>query len=170
MLTTVAVRTPATIAAATLTLLAGCSSEDDAALRSPNRGTGSTTEDTTVENAYIVPAFVPGRCALQLDAGAALRFTVTNNRETESEKLLAVSVDSAGEARVPASPDIPPTSTIAYGQPTGPDAAQTLAAVRVDRLDPGLKPAMTTDVTFSFERAGDVTIPVAVEACPAQTP
>lgn len=169
MLTNVAVRTPATIAAAALTLLTGCS-DDDAALRSPNRGTGSTTEATTVENAFIVPAFVPGRCALQLNAGAALRFTVTNNRDAESETLLAVSTDSARQARVPADAVIPPESTVAYGQPAGPDASGTLAPVRLDGLDPGLKPAKTADVTFSFERAGDFTIPVPVNACPVQTP
>lgn len=166
-------RVQAGLAAATLTLLAaGCSDDDDAALRSPNRGTGSTTQDTTVENVYIVPAFLPGQCAIQLDAGAAMRFTVTNNRDADSEKLIGVSTDAAQAIRLPATTEIPPKATVAYGQPHpgDPGGSRTMAPVRMDGLDPGVRPATTADVTFHFDRAGDITLPVPVEACPVQTP
>jgi hypothetical protein len=45
-----------------------------------------------------------------------------------------------------------------------------MAPVRMDGLDPDLRPATTADVTFHFDRAEDITLPVAVEACPVQTP
>ncbi|WP_246228748.1 copper chaperone PCu(A)C [Mycolicibacterium psychrotolerans] len=141
-------------------------------MRSPNRGTGSTTQETTVENVYIVPAFLPGRCAIQLDAGAAMRFTVTNNRGADPEKLLGVSTDAAQATRLPATTEIPPKATVAYGQPHpgDPGGSLRMGPARLDGLDPDLRPATTADVIFHFDRAGDITLPVAVEACPVQMP
>lgn len=143
---------------------------EDPVLDSSNRGTGSHTQDTTVENAYIVPAYVPGRCAIQLEAGGEMRFTVTNNRALEPERLLGLSTSAAQQARVIDSVDIAPESAVSFGQPNvqpGDDAASG-PAVQLDRLDPGLRPATTADVTFHFQQAGDLTMPVPVEACPVQ--
>lgn len=125
-----------------------------------------------MENVYIVPAFLPGRCAIQVDAGAAMRFTVTNNRGADPEKLLGVSTDAAQATRLPATTEIPPKATVAYGQPHSGDPGGSLrmAPARLDGLDPDLRPATTADVTFHFDRAGDITLPVAVEACPVQMP
>lgn len=165
-------RAPAVIAAAALSLLATGCNDDDSALRSSNRGSGSLGETTTVENAYIVPAFVAGRCAIQLNAGAALRFTATNNRDADSERLLGLSTSAAERAHLAGPAEIAPKSTVGFGQPsTGQtDAQKTEPAARLNGLDPGLRPAMTADVTFQFERAGDITMPVPVEACPTQQP
>jgi hypothetical protein len=137
---------------------------------SNNRGTGSSSEDTTVEDAYIVPAFAPGHCAIQIDTGAQMRFTVTNNRSADTERLLNVSTDAAQQARIVSNADIPPKSRVAFGEPSGQqlDAGATAPAVRLESLDPKLRPAMASDVTFRFQRAGDITLHVPVEACPRQ--
>ena len=148
--------------------VAGCG--EDPVLDSSNRGTGSHTQDTTVENAYIVPANVPGECAIQLNAGGEMRFTVTNNRSLESERLLGLSTSAAQQARVIDSVDIAPKSTVSFGQPNeqpgGGDASGP--AVQLDRLDPDLRAATTADVTFHFQQAGDLTMSIPVEACPVQ--
>ena len=146
----------------------GCG--EDPVLGSSNRGSGSHTDDTSVENAYIVPTYVPGRCVIQLNAGGAMRFTITNNRPAETERLLGLSTSAAKQARIITSVAIPPKSTVSFGEPNAAPGADDASGppVILDQLDPGLLPATTTDVTFHFERAGDLTLPVPVEACPIQ--
>lgn len=146
----------------------GCS--EDPVLDSSSRGSGSHTDDTSVENAYIVPTYVPGRCALQLDAGGAMRFTITNNRPVETERLLGISTSAAEQARAIGSVAIPPQSTVSFGEPNAEPGARDASGppVLLERLDPDLVPATSADVTFHFERAGDLTFPVPVEACPIQ--
>ncbi len=149
--------------------VSGCG--EDVVLDSSNRGSGSHTENTSVENAYIVPTYVPGYCEIQLNAGGAMRFTVTNNRPAETERLLGLSTSAAEQARIVGAVEIPPKSTVSFGEPKvepGNDEASR-PAVLLDRLDPDLRPATNTDVTFRFEQAGDVTLPVPVEACPIQS-
>lgn len=146
----------------------GCGGEP--ALDSSNRGSGSGTQNTTVENAFIVPAYLPGRCAIQLNAGAEMRFTVTNNRPAEAEQLLGLSTNVAAQARIMTSLNIPPQSTVSFGEAGAQpfSGGKSRPAVRLDRLDPDLRPGMSADVTLNFERAGEVTLPVPVEACPVQ--
>jgi hypothetical protein len=83
-----------------------------------------------------------------------MRFTVTNNRPTESERLPGLSAKAA----------------VAVGQPNAEAAGVngTRAAVRLERLDPKLRPGTSADVNFQFENAGDMTVRVPVEACPNQ--
>jgi hypothetical protein len=149
--------------------LGGCGKEYD--FESANRGSGSDTTATTVENAYIVPAFVPGQCAIQLPLRAELRFTVTNGRPAETERLIGLSTDAARQAQPLGSVDILPESTVGFGQPSADavDAGGRVPGVHLDELDPGLRPAMSTEITFHFERAGDIPVRVPVEACPVQT-
>ncbi|VEG54361.1 Protein of uncharacterised function (DUF461) [Mycolicibacterium aurum] len=148
--------------------VAGCG--EDPVLDSSNRGSGSHTDDTSVENAYIVPAYVPGQCAIQLNAGGAMRFTITNNRPAETERLLGISTGAGEQARVIGSVAIPPKSAVSFGEPNAEPGAGDASGppVLLDRLDPDLVPATSADVTFHFERAGDLTFPVPVEACPIQ--
>lgn len=150
-------------------LTAGCGGDPD--LESSNRGSGSDTTGTTVENAYIVPAFVPGRCAIQVPLGAELRFTVTNSRTADAERLLGLSTDAAQQAQPLHPVDLPPQSTIGFGQPSAEatDSGGHVAGIRLVELDQGLRPAMSTEVTFRFERAGDIPVRVPVEACPVQS-
>lgn len=148
----------------------GCG--EDPVLGSANRGSGSHTERTSVENAYIVPAYVPGRCVIQLNAGGEMRFTVTNDRPVEAERLLGLSTSAAEQARIIDSVPIAPKSTVGFGQPAARpgDGDARGPAVLLDRLDPDLRPATTADVTFHFEDEGDLTLPIPVEACPVQAP
>jgi hypothetical protein len=158
----------AVTAAVLTTSVAGCG--EDSVMGSSNRGSGSHTADTSVENAYIVPTYLPGRCAIQLDAGGAMRFTITNNRAGETEQLLGISTSAAEKARVVSSAAIPPKSSVSFGQPNAEPGAGDASrpAVVLDRLAPDLVPATSADVTFHFEQAGDLTLPVPVEACPTQ--
>ncbi|MBB2989111.1 hypothetical protein FHR72_000568 [Mycolicibacterium iranicum] len=159
---------PVPLALAAVVPIAGC--DDTSPSGSSNRGSGSLTEGTTVENAFIVPSFLPGHCAIQLDAGAAMRFTVTNGHPAEVEHLSGLSTDATPAASIPVAVDIPPKSTVGVGQPSaGPeDAGGSLPAVRLSSLDPQLRPGMSAEVTFHFERAGEITMRVPVEACPTQ--
>jgi len=169
MKTTTAVRTGALACGAALVLsLPSCG--EQATSDSSNRGSGTDLESVNVENAYIVPAFLPGRCAIQLDAGARMRFSVTNNSATDSEQLLGLSTTAANEARILHNPGIPPRSTVGFGQPSAEpvDAGGRVPSVRLDGLDPQLHPAMSPEVTFTFRNAGEITMRVPVEACPTQ--
>lgn len=140
------------------------------AVDSSNRGANSKAEPTSIQNAYIVPAFVPGNCAIQVGKGAELRFTVVNSRPLQPEQLLTVSTE-ASEVQIPFDRlAIPSRSTVAFGQPGAAqaDAGGRVAPVLITRLDPDIKPGMHVDVTFHFEQAGDITMPVPIEACPTQ--
>ncbi|MGE2832749.1 hypothetical protein [Mycobacterium sp. SMC-4] len=137
---------------------------------STNRGSGSETEDTTVENAFIVPTFLPGNCAIQVGSGALMRFTVTNTSSESVERLKGVSTAGAESADIGSGVEIPRRSTVAFGQPSAESVGTGTErpALQLSDLSPDLKPAMSTDVTFHFDRAGDITIRVPVEACPGQ--
>ncbi|MEZ0342424.1 hypothetical protein ACAG25_20880 [Mycobacterium sp. pV006] len=148
---------------------AGCGG-DDVTGSSSNRGSGSETGESTVENAFIVPTFLPGECAIQVGSAAKMRFTVTNNSSESVERLEDVSTDVAEVADLEAPVEIAPRSTVAFGQPSA-ESVQTgteQPALALRELPPDLKPGMSTDVTFHFDRAGEVTIPVPLEACPTQ--
>lgn len=135
---------------------------------STNRGSGSLTEGTTVENAFIVPVFLPDRCAIQLNAGAKMLFTVTNASSTETERLVGVNTNVAASADIDTSIEVPPQSTVGFGEPTAPSVGKRVPPVQLGELDPNLKAGMTANVTFQFDRAGDIVMPVPVEACPRQ--
>jgi hypothetical protein len=160
--------TPILFAMALVVTTTGCT--DDSVTGSSNRGSGSGTEGTTVENAFIVPTFLPGRCAIQLDTGAQMRFTVTNGHPTENERLLGVSTSASSAADIASVVEIPAQSTIGFGEPSAPavDAGDTVPELQLGKLDPNLRPGMSADVTFHFDRAGDITMPVPIEACPTQ--
>lgn len=152
-------------------LLAGCGG--DPAIGSSNRGAGSHTEQTSVENAFIVPRFVPGSCAIQVGDAAALTFTVTNDRITEPERLLGIESPAAEAIRL--SPDatlqIPPESSIAAGQPiedVGDGATDRPFTVSIEGLRESARPGTSVDMTFRFENQGEIALNVPIEACPTQ--
>jgi copper(I)-binding protein len=143
-------------------------------VRSSNRGSGSHTAETTVENAFIVPNFVPGSCAIQVGDAARLRFTATNNRSTESERLSGITTAAAESVRItPSAPVvIPPRSSVAAGQPIehpgGQAAPDEPFTVTVQGLTESARPGTSVDVTFRFEKYGDLEMRVPIEACPTQ--
>lgn len=155
-------------AAMLMIVFSGCgemADTDDAT----NRGSGSETQGTTVENAFIVPNFLPGRCAIQLGTGARLRFTVTNVDSANPDRLVNVSTDIADRVEV-STTDIPVRSSVGFGQPAAStaDGRSEAPAASLGPLDRKAAPGMSADVTFHFERAGDISMPVPIEACPAQ--
>lgn len=158
-------------AVALITVAAACGGQDPQ-LDSSNRGSGSHTETTTVENAFIVPAFVPGQCAIQTGAGAELRFTVTNGRSTGSERLLGVSTGAARVVEGVGATEIPARSTVGFGEPSAAavDAGGSVPAVELGELDPTVEPGGSVDVTFDFEQAGTIEQRVPIESCPLQAP
>ena len=154
-------------------VVGGCA-DNNSVSDSSNRGAGSHTGETSVENAYIVPRFKPGSCAIQVGDAAVLTFTATNNRVTEPERLLAIESADADAIRISpgATLEIPPKSSIAAGQPiehvgdtAGPDQP---FAVMVVGLDESARPGTSVDVTLRFEKHGDLTMRVPIEACPTQ--
>ena len=156
-------------AAAVLALsIAGCRNE--AVLDSSNRGSGSQTAMTSVENAYIVPLYVRGRCAIQVGDAAKLRFTATNNRDTDTERLLYIMTDAAAAVHVSPNTglEIPPNSSITTGQSTRQNGAASLD-VDIKGMRESLEPGMSVDVTFGFDKAGQIEMRTPVEACPAQS-
>lgn len=157
---------------AVLVLAGGCG--EDVTIDSSNRGAGSHTQETTVDNAFIVPDFVPGSCEIQIGGDAHLRFTATNNRSTDSESLSGITTEAAQTVRILAGAPvvIPPRSSVAAGQPiehpgeqTGPDEPFTVA---VQGLTESVRPGMSVDVSFRFAKYGDLTLRVPIEACPTQ--
>lgn len=151
-------------------VVVGC--QNDAVLDSSNRGTSSETTMTSVENAYIVPAYVPGACAIQYGDAAAIRFVATNNRDIEPERLLSITTDAADTIQVSPKSEwvIPPNSSISSGYPSEPAGAEAMPMeATIDGLAESVRPGMSVDVTFEFEKAGSIEVRTPIEACPAQS-
>lgn len=144
-------------------LLAGCGSFTIG--ESTNRGTGSETSETTVENAFVVPRYPPGSCAIQAGDSAELRFTIANRRPVEPERLEAVETAAAETVRITPGPPIEVAAggSVATGEPV-----ESPLTVTLDGITESVRPALDVDVTFRFEKAGELTMPVPVEACPTQ--
>ncbi|BBY84736.1 hypothetical protein [Mycolicibacterium tokaiense] len=146
-------------------VISGCGTDAD--VESSNRGSGSDTAQTSVLNAYIVPAHLAAQCALQVDAGGVLVFTVTNTREDSADRLEAVAV-ADGDAQSLATPiEIPAAGSVGFGEPV--DGAIARAPLTLETIDPQLEAGMSTDVTFRFTEAGDIAVRTPVEACPTQS-
>lgn len=156
---------PFTTALLVMFLLAGCGSFTTG--ESTNRGSGSQTSETTVENAFVVPRYLPGSCEIQVGDTAQLRFTITNNRPAGTERLEAITTTAAETARIEPSPpiEIPAGTALATGQPVEPGQPLT---VTLDGITKTVRPAYNVDVTFRFQQFGELSMPVPVEACPRQ--
>lgn len=146
----------ATAGAALMVLTVGCGA-DGSDFQPNNRGADTETPQTTVDNAYIVPAHAPGKCAIQAGNGANLSFTATNTRPAESERLLGITTDAANAVRISSTGemDIAPKSSEEF-------------AATVEGLRNSVRPAMSVDITFRFAKSGDIEMRVPIEACPAQ--
>lgn len=153
--------------------LAACGS-DDANMSSTNRGGGEESGQTSVENVFIAPAYAV-TCELQVDAPAQLSFTAINGSATEVETLSSISTPAADSVEINAPSEalrIAPEASIAAGQPvenldeiTAPDQPFSVFLVG---LDESVTPGKSVPVTFTFDRAGDITLNVGVDACPSQ--
>ncbi|WP_234794293.1 hypothetical protein [Mycolicibacterium flavescens] len=98
---------------------------------------------------------------------------MTNNRITEPERLLGIETPAAEAIRL--SPDatlrIPPETSIAAGQPiedvTDGTPDRPFTAV-VEGLRESARPGTSVDMTFHFDKQGDLEMKVPIEACPTQ--
>lgn len=146
-------------------LLTGCGSYTTG--ESTNRGSGSQTSETTVENAFVVPRYLPGSCEIQVGDTADLRFTITNNRPLEAERLEAITTPAAENIRIDPSPPIKVAAgtALATGQLVEPGRP---LSVTLEGITQTVRPAYNVDVTFRFQQFGELTMPVPVEACPTQ--
>ncbi len=149
-----------------LAVAVGCG--DGTEIGSSNRGASIADQPTRIDNAYIVPSFVPGSCELQEGRRGQLRFTITNGRPLKDERLLTVNTDAAERITVPreVTVDIAPGESLAAGEP--PDARGGPPAVQLDGLRPSVHPATSVPVTFGFQEFGNITLQVPIEACPVQ--
>jgi copper(I)-binding protein len=156
----------------TVLMLTGCMPEPD--IDSSNRGSGTDTETTSVENAYIVPQYKGQSCAIQVGASAQLSFTATNNKSGESERLTGISTPAADDVRIaPTSTvEIPPRSSIAAGQPVenlrDAEAPDRPFTVTLEGTNDRIQPGTSVEVTFLFDRFGELKLNVPIEACPRQ--
>ncbi len=134
---------------------------------------GSPAFATAVENASIIPEFIPGRCSISVGGQADLRFTVTNNRSSGIERLLEVSTGAADTVQYSTETpvEIAPGTSVAFGQSQVKPAGAirfAIPAIELEGLNADARPGTSVDVTFGFERFGDVDIRVPIEACRAQ--
>ena len=158
-------RVLATCAAVALTLpLSGCL---DAVMGSSDRGADAPSElETSVDSAYLVPTYIAS-CEIQAGDSGVLRFTATNTRITETERLLSVTTPAAADIRFepPLPVDIPPEQTVAVSRDV--QGAPRLEAV-VQDIDESTRTGEGVEVFFEFEKSGVINILVPVEACPTQ--
>ncbi|MEV0947469.1 hypothetical protein [Rhodococcus sp. NPDC049939] len=136
-----------------------------------------------LRNVHVV---YPNSEAYSIEPGgtAVLAFTAINNNEYIADRLLGISTDFAEAVTIAdttGGPEIEPQSALAAGLPAQ-DAAQSAEAeaqatgsstapadlllVTLDGLSEGVRPGLTFPATFTFENAGDITVPVPVDAGP----
>ncbi len=157
------------LAAAALT---GCS--DNAGVNSSHAcGSEGKIGAITVQNAYLVPALVPGTCVIQYEAPAELAFTATNNA-LEPDRLTAIESPAAASIQLQASPEqlvIPADGALAAGQPLAqperPGSEEPIT-VQVHQLQDWVEPGRNLDIRFTFDHAGTLELAVPVDSCPTQ--
>lgn len=152
-----------------MTAVVGCQERREP--DSPGRGSGSATAGSSVENARLLPRFLPGSCELPAGAPADLQFTATNSRTDEVERLLDVTTGAADDVRI--TPDngieIKPLQSVGVGQPetTTADANKRPRSIVLTGLRPDVRPGTSVSMTFVFQQEGDLSVRVPVEDCPA---
>ncbi|TQF75075.1 copper chaperone PCu(A)C [Rhodococcus spelaei] len=170
------VATAVALAAAAAISLSACSAgqiTQTATQVAAVNGNYANQGDVSLRNVHIV---FPQSEEYSLEPGgtAALAFTAVNNDEHRSERLgrittdYAKSVTIAGEAggRV-----IEPQTSLGAGVRAAtvldnPEDPTQLVLVTLDGIKEGVRPGLTVPITFTFERAGDITVQVPVDAGP----
>ncbi|NLG56323.1 MAG: copper chaperone PCu(A)C [Rhodococcus sp.] len=120
---------------------------------------------------------------------AILAFTIVNQSNEDDDRLISISSDYAGSVTITeeaGSLTIPAQGALAAAQSEGEELADLVDAaeeaqtgtteespvpvdvlvVKLENLNEGVRPGLTFPVTFTFEKAGDVTIEVPVDAGP----
>jgi copper(I)-binding protein len=147
-------------------LLAAC---NNGSLHS-QRSSAVPTQATTVQNASITAVFAPPSCEKRVGSLAQLRFTITNHRSGESERLISIRMDAAKRIALPgaATEDIPPGGILRACQPTlelSAGSPRSVAAATIPGLNAAVRPGAAVPVTFVFRQFGELTQQVPVEPC-----
>lgn len=162
----------AAVAAASLTLLVGCGRGDDDALQPAVNGNGGvvgtlTLRDVTV--AYPLGEYPDGSWAVGDDAPVEL--VVANTSTTDADRLVSVSTPVTGEVTLTGPTEIPAGGTVQAvdGQSDelggGADAPDTgELRITLTDLTTEVAPGPTYEMTFTFERAGAITLQVPLGA------
>ncbi|MFC4603748.1 hypothetical protein [Rhodococcus kronopolitis] len=170
------VATAVALAAAAAISLSACSAgqiSQTATQVAAVNGNYANQGDVALRNVHIL---YPNSDEFSLEPGGtvALAFTAVNENLSEPERLgristdFAKSVTIAGEAggRV-----IDPGTSLGAGVRAAtvlddPEDPTQLVLVTLDDISEGVRPGLTIPVTFTFARAGDITVQVPVDAGP----
>jgi copper(I)-binding protein len=157
--------------AAMMVLAVGCGAEE---VDNSSPGVETQTDGTSVENPSIVPNAAPASCVVEVGDVAEIKFTATNNRHNEPERLMSISTEIADAVQIIPGPGVPIPAgmSISAGQPIEQPASQQAldqpVTVTLQAVNQTVEPGRSVPVTFQFEKFGDLTMDVPVEACPAQ--
>ncbi|MFE7415614.1 hypothetical protein [Rhodococcus sp. NPDC057529] len=144
-------------------------------------GNSAEAGSIALRNVHVV---YPDSAEYSLEPGsnAVLAFTAINNNEDTPDKLTRISTDFAQSVTLGEKSgglEIPPQSALVAGLPLGDaeagadaaaetdetaDAPTDVVLVTLNSLKEGVRPGLTFPVTFAFEKAGDITVSVPVDA------
>ncbi|EID72130.1 MULTISPECIES: hypothetical protein [Rhodococcus] len=180
------VATAVALAAGAALVLSACSAGQITQTSSQVAAVNGNSADVgsiALRNVHVV---YPNSAEYSLEPGgtAVLAFTAINNNEDTPDKLTRISTDFAQSVTLgdkAGGLEIAPQTALVAGQPgedaeasadaagqtdESADAPTDVVLVTLDGLKEGVRPGLTFPVTFAFEKAGDVTVSVPVDAGP----
>ncbi len=171
------VATAVALAAAAAVSLSACSAgqiTQTATQVAAVNGNYANQGDISLRNVHIV---YPNSEEYSLEPGGkvVLAFTALNESEFEPERLAKIATDKAEAVTIAGEVGervIRPQTALASGAPdaTVTDDNEKILTkeilVTLDGISEGVYPGLTVPVTFTFERAGDITVNVPVDAGP----
>jgi copper(I)-binding protein len=172
------VATAVALAAAAAISLSACSAgqiTQTATQVSAVNGNYANQGDISLRNVHVV---YPNSEEYSLEPGGtvALAFTAINESEYQAERLTKITTDKAASVTIAGEPGdriIPPQTALAAGTvdatvvDEGEEIESKIILVTLNDIGQDVYPGLTLPVTFSFERAGDITVDVPVDAGPA---
>ncbi|MFD1815760.1 hypothetical protein [Rhodococcus gannanensis] len=172
------VATAVALAAAAAISLSACSAgqiTQTATQVAAVNGNYANQGDISLRNVHVV---YPDSEEYSLEPGGtvALAFTAINESEYQTERLTKITTDKAASVTIAGEAGariIPPQTALAAGTvdatvvDDGEEIESKIILVTLDDIGADVYPGLTMPVTFSFERAGDITVDVPVDAGPA---
>lgn len=144
-------------------------------------GTPADVGSVELRNVHIVHPTDP-QYSLEAGGDAVLAFTAVNESETDPVTLTGISTEFAGSVSIgdeAGGTTIAPRSSLSAGTSTEDaagaseaesqtesktDAPSDLVLVVLEDLNEGVRPGLTIPITFTFENAGEVTVPTPIDA------
>lgn len=173
------VATAVALAAAAAISLSACSAgqiTQTATQVAAVNGNYANQGDISLRNVHIV---YPNSAEYSLEPGGkvALAFTAINENESKADRLAKISTDKAKSVTIAGEVGgriIEPQTAMGAGVPDvtvtddGKELETDLVAVVLNDIAEGVYPGLTVPITFTFERAGDITVQVPVDAGPVR--